>query len=133
MASVIVEIQDIQNRYDGGDLTERYSVDYLNTQIADAVDYADTAWSVSIESRLTSGALPPGRYKRIIADAVLRVVRNPDGFTTEGDGTYSYGKRADVASGSLFFSPNDIAHLTGITGQSMPGTVGIGMDRGWHS
>lgn len=132
MASVTVEFADVQERYSGGDLTLEFDAKYLENQVADAVDYADTEWSALIESRLTTGALTERRYKRIIADAVLRVIRNPDGFTTEGDGTYSYGKRADVASGSLFFSPRDIAHLTGIMGTSMPGTVGIGLDRGWH-
>lgn len=38
---------------------------------------------------------------RIEADAVLRVLRNPDGYREESDGDYSYGRIAAVAAGYL--------------------------------
>ena len=130
MASVQVSIDDVQNRYEGV-LRDRFTDEYLETQISDAVDYADARWSAKIESRLAAGVLTEGLYKRVIADAVLRVVRNPAGLASENDGGYGYATRATVASGNLWFTSADEATLTGSAGQTMLGTVGIGLDRGW--
>jgi len=132
MASVEVTVADLQSRWEGGNLTDQFENGYLEQQIEDAVDDADTRWSALIESRLTTGALKPGRYKRIIADAVFRVIRNPEGFTSENNAGYGYGKNAQVASGALWFTAGDIALLTGETGAAAPGTFGIGIDRGWR-
>ena len=131
MASVLVTQDDVANRYDGV-LLEEFLPVYIQTQIADAVDYADSRWSALIESRLASGVLTPNLYKRTIADAVLRVVRNPGGLASENEGGYGYSTRANVASGNLWFTPDDVATLCGATTSVMPGTVGIGLDRGWR-
>lgn len=37
----------------------------------------------------------------IEADAVLRLVRNPEGYTSETDGTYTYQMQADLSAGKL--------------------------------
>ncbi|QGJ91312.1 head-to-tail adaptor [Mycobacterium phage Bachome] len=37
----------------------------------------------------------------IEADAVLRLVRNPEGYLSETDGTYTYQLQADLTSGKL--------------------------------
>jgi len=37
----------------------------------------------------------------IEADAVLRLVRNPEGYLSETDGVYSYQIQADLSSGKL--------------------------------
>lgn len=37
----------------------------------------------------------------IEADAVLRLVRNPEGYISETDGVYTYQLQADLTSGSL--------------------------------
>ncbi|BBX09493.1 Gp19/Gp15/Gp42 family protein [Mycolicibacterium aichiense] len=37
----------------------------------------------------------------IEADAVLRLVRNPEGYMSETDGSYMYQLRTDLASGKL--------------------------------
>ncbi|AHG23800.1 head-tail adaptor Ad1 [Mycobacterium phage EagleEye] len=37
----------------------------------------------------------------IEADSVLRLVRNPEGYLSETDGTYTYQMRADLAGGKL--------------------------------
>lgn len=37
----------------------------------------------------------------IEADAVLRLVRNPEGYTSETDGTYTYQLSADLSAGRL--------------------------------
>lgn len=130
MASVIVSKEDVAARYDG-DLLSEFTELYVTTQIADAVDYADSRWLDQINSRLASGKLTANLYKRTISDAVLRVMRNPGGLASENEGGYGYSTRANVASGNLWFTDDDIANLIGAQGSALPGTVGIGLDRGW--
>jgi hypothetical protein len=126
VASVKVEREDVANRFDG-DMSQFRDV-YVTTQIGDAVDYADAMWGDFIESRLTSGALPASVYKRVISDAVLRVMRNPDGYASENEGGYGYATRATVASGNLWFTDQDVSVLTGNLGGSLSvGTVAVGI------
>jgi hypothetical protein len=101
--------------------------------VADAVALADDRWRVKIESRLASGTLSPDSYKRIIANAVLRVLRNPEGYSSENEGGYGNSRRATVASGDLWFTGDEIEQLTGISPKpsSVPGTISIGLDSGW--
>ena len=131
MASVPVTKEDVAKRYDG-DLLSEFSETYIETQIADAVDYADSRWSALIESRLASGTLTPNLYLRTISDAVLRVARNPGGLASENEGGYGYSTRANVASGNLWFTADDIANLCGVVSGLTVGTIGIGLDRGWR-
>ncbi|MFL1441823.1 Gp19/Gp15/Gp42 family protein [Nocardiopsis protaetiae] len=51
---------------------------------------------------------------QVEANAVLRVIRNPDGFRQETDGNYSYTVSAAVASGHLFVMDSEWA-LLGVT------------------
>jgi hypothetical protein len=131
MASVTVEVSDVAARYEG-DLESEFRSDYISTQITDAVALADAHWGDAINSRLSSGALPATVYKRIIANAVLRVLRNPEGYTSENEGGYGNSRRVVVASGDLWFTEEEAAQLSGISaGGPGPGTVGIALDRGW--
>jgi hypothetical protein len=131
MASVTVSSDDVAKRYEG-DLSSEFREDYVAEKIADAVDLADTRWGAAINSRLLSGALTERTYKRVICDAVLRVLRNPDGWVSESEGGASGSRRASVASGDLWFTEADEEKLTGIlNGPAAPGTVSIGLDRGW--
>ena len=122
MASVKVEYDDVAKRYEG-DLG-RFSKEFVETQISDAVDYADARWGSFVEALLAAKVLTSGLYQRVIADAVLRVLRNPQGLASEGDGGYSYTTRATVASGNLWFTQDDIELLSGtVTQVVMPGTI----------
>jgi hypothetical protein len=44
---------------------------------------------------------------QIEADAVLRLVRNPEGYISETDGNYTYMLRQDLSSGTLDVLPGD--------------------------
>jgi len=133
MASIpTVTFRDVDNRYLEGNLEDRYDQAKVEVQIQDAVDYALSRWRARITSRLATGKLTPNLYKRVIADAVLRVTRNPEGYASEGDGGYNYALRAQVASGNLWFTDEDIATLAGAQIVSTPGTIGLGLDRGWR-
>jgi uncharacterized protein YcaQ len=43
----------------------------------------------------------------IEAEAVLRLIRNPEGYLSEGDGTYSYQFNRETASGRLEILPEE--------------------------
>jgi hypothetical protein len=45
--------------------------------------------------------------KQVESDAVLRLVRNPEGYLSETDGDYTYMLRQDLASGVLELLPPD--------------------------
>ena len=132
MASVSVEIAEIRKRYEG-DLDAEFREDYVAEKLADAVDLADTHWRAAIESRLSSGALTARTYRRVISECVLRVLRNPEGWVTESEGGASGSRRPSVASGDLWLTEKDEEDLTGVKkkGANVPGTVSIGLDRGW--
>lgn len=132
MASTpIVSFDDVASRYLEGDLEDQFSRQQVDTQIADAVDYVAGRWGTSITSRLSGGQLTVNLYKRVIANAVLRVLRNPEGYTSESEGGYSYGLRATVSSGDLWFTDDEIAMLSGAGDTLAPGSFGIGLDWGW--
>lgn len=64
-----------------------------------------------------------------VADAVLRVVRNPGGYTNESQGNYSYGMNQRVASGDIWYPDNELAELGCNSG--MPRTTRVGLTPGW--
>lgn len=133
MASVTVEVSDVVKRYLEGDLLSEFTSDQVQTQITDAVDWSDSRWLALINGRLASGALTANLYQRTIADAVLRVMRNPGGLASENEGGYGYSTRLAVASGNLWFTNDDVETLTGIrtSPSSSPGMIKVGLDRGW--
>lgn len=54
-----------------------------------------------LDAQVTAGTIDQGILVMVEADAVLRLVRNPDGYTNEQDGNYSYSIDQSVASGRL--------------------------------
>lgn len=123
---VDITTTDLQNRFEG-DISQ-WSELYLTTQIADAEAFIATMVPASTV-RLANGRLSEQMYKRVVADVVFRVLRNPGGFTSEGDGSYNYSRSAVVASGNLWLTANDLKVLTGTT--MAVGTIGMRVDRGW--
>ena len=101
---------------------------YVESRIRHTVSKLKTRFGTRIAARLASSQLEEDLYKDTVAEAVLRVVRNPEGFTTEQQGNYSYGLRAAVASGYLMFTAENMLDLLG---ESSPviGTYTIGDHR----
>lgn len=72
----------------------------------------------TLDTRVSSGALDVDDLIQIEAEAVLRLVRNPEGYLSESDGNYTYMLRSDLASGRLEILPEEWEVL-GITRSRM--------------
>ncbi len=132
MASMpVVSFDDVAGRYLEGNLGDQFTRQQVEMQILDAVDYTAGRWGTTLTTRISDGRLTANLYKRVIANAVLRVLRNPEGYTSESEGGYSYGLRSTVSSGDLWFTDDEVAILSGADQTVGPGTIGIGLDRGW--
>ncbi|QXC45212.1 Gp19/Gp15/Gp42 family protein [Rhodococcus qingshengii] len=61
--------------------------------------------------RIAAGDIGEADVVDIEADAVLRVVRNPDGYLSETDGGYTYQLQSDLSSGKLTITDEEWAIL----------------------
>lgn len=62
---------------------------------------------VDIGAALGLGTFLEEDIIQIEADAVLRLIRNPEGYLSESDGDYTYMLRQDLASGRLEIFPDE--------------------------
>ncbi len=62
-------------------------------------------------AQVTAGDIAEADVIDIEADAVLRVVRNADGYVSEGDGNYTYQLSREAADNSLRLLPSEWAVL----------------------
>lgn len=124
-----VTVQDVQDRTEF-DLEARFPETYLQTLIADVVALIVDECP-RVPQRLASGTLSANNYKRVVADAVKRIVRNPDGMASESEGGYSYSTSAVVASGTYWLTDRDRRTLNGIPTGTVYGSVSLGIDGGW--
>lgn len=87
----------------------------------------------TIPARIASGKLDQDLVKDKVIDAVLRVVRNPQGIDTEGEGDYNIKLRNTVASGDLWYQEKDLLQLGWISPKSRdrPRTVHAKATPGW--
>lgn len=105
-----------------------FKPEYVESLAKSAVLTLQARWGSVIQKRLDSGVLDPHLYQQVIANAVLRIVNNPQGYTMEQAGAYQYQMRATVASGYLFFTEDELDTLLGINRKSrLPGTIGVGL------
>ncbi len=124
-----VTVQDVQDRTEF-DLETRFSETYLQTLIADVVALIVDECP-RVPQRLAAGTLTANNYKRVVADAVKRILRNPDGMASESEGGYSYSTSAVVASGTYWLTDRDRRTLNGIVTGAVYGSVSLGVDGGW--
>lgn len=66
----------------------------------------------SVDSRITAATLDPELVAGVVADAVIRVLRNPDGKVQESIDDYTYRRADAVADGSLYLTASEIASLS---------------------
>lgn len=60
-----------------------------------------------LDDQIAAGDLDEDDVTDIEAESVLRLVRNPEGYTSESDGTYSYQFNRETASGRLEILPSE--------------------------
>ncbi len=60
-----------------------------------------------LDTKIDSGEIARADVVDIEADAVTRVVRNPEGLLSENDGTYGYQFDRDLSSGKLEILPEE--------------------------
>jgi hypothetical protein len=133
MASAEMSLFELKDRYES-DLNVRFTDEYLEVKLADAIALI-AGEHPTVATRLASGVLLEANYKRVVADTVFRVIRNPGGFASEGEGGVSYQLRAAVASGEMWLTDRDIKTLTGRMPsdktKAAPGSVSLGIEKGW--
>lgn len=60
-----------------------------------------------LEAKISAGEIDVDDVVQVEADAVLRVVRNPDGNVSETDGTYTYQRGYEADPGKLVIRPDE--------------------------
>lgn len=65
----------------------------------------------TIAEQILDGTLLEADVVQVEADAVLRLIRNPEGYLSETDGNYTYMLRADLATGQMAITAEDWATL----------------------
>lgn len=89
---------DVQDRL-GRHLTED-EASQVETLLSDT-EILIKAKIPDLDDKIADGDLDQSTVIMVEASAVARLMRNPDGYTTESDGTYSYQINWRLASGSL--------------------------------
>lgn len=64
-----------------------------------------------LDDQISDGDIDEDDVIQVEADAVLRLVRNPEGYLSESDGDYTYMMRQDIATGRLEILPEEWAIL----------------------
>ena len=68
-----------------------------------------------LADKILDGTILQEAVVMVESDMVLRLVRNPDGYSQETDGNYSYTLHSEIASGRLSVLPHEWA-LLGVRG-----------------
>ena len=89
---------DVQSRL--GRELDTAETDLVTVRLADA-ERMIRRRVPDLDNQVTAGTIDAEDVKQIQAEAVLRLVRNPEGYTSESDGNYSYQFSSQAASGKL--------------------------------
>lgn len=60
-----------------------------------------------LDDQITDETIDVEDVKQVESEAVLRLVRNPDGYLSETDGNYTYMLRQDLSTGKLEILPEE--------------------------
>ncbi|QTR37007.1 hypothetical protein J8670_12990 [Mycobacterium tuberculosis] len=94
----IATATDVENRW-VRELSEE-ETRLVNTRLADAERMIRRRIK-DLDDKIDAGDIDPEDVKQVEADMVLRLLRNPEGFTQETDGNYTYMLHQQLASGKL--------------------------------
>ena len=128
MAVVLPDVtyDDVVDSYEGDDPTELGSQRYIEKMIRKSIGRLKSRFGTRISRRLQSGALDVDTFKDTVAEAVLRIARNPEGFRMEQEGNYQYQLNTAVAAGYLWFTSDNMLDLLGESSSPI-GTAVIGV------
>jgi len=79
----------------------------------------------------TGAGIDPLFVKDKVLNAVIRVLRNPEGFQSETEGEYSYRMNRTEASANVWFTKEELADLGYGTATAKPRTVFASTRYGW--
>lgn len=94
--------QDVEDRL-GRDLDDS-EAQIVNARLDDVEEIIKSRIP-DLDAKILDGSVSERLVIMVEADAILRLVRNPDGYSQETDGNYSYSLSRDVASGKLEILP----------------------------
>lgn len=110
----IATVDDVQDRY-GPELTDEEK--RLAKTLLNDVEVKIRRRARNLVARATADPDWREAVVAVEANAVLRVLRNPEGYRQEVEGNYSYSLSAAVASGHLFVMDSEWDDL-GLSGRA---------------
>jgi hypothetical protein len=118
---------DVLPKHYEGDLSQ-FKDEFVQARLDEVVDKVENRYGSLVAGRLRSGRLKARLYEAVICRLATRVYRNPEGYRSETEGSYQYNLSAAVASGTIWFTDDDIHDLTGTSPKGSPivGTVRVG-------
>lgn len=126
MALPSMEVDELADRAEDPATVHALPEKFVEGLIRQAITRIETRSPTRVAARLASGALDDDAYKDVIARVVMRIVRNPEGYVSETEGTYTYQLRAATGSGVLQVTDDDLIDLTGAKARMTRGTLHVG-------
>lgn len=81
----------------------------------------------TIPARILDGTLDTDLVRGAVEDIVLRVIRNPNGYSSEQAGEFSYRIDRAVASGRIEITPDDVQDLLPVSRARGIGSFRVGV------
>lgn len=87
-------------------------------ETTNAEAFLDDAWSLllaqrpTLEADLTAGTIAEANVIRVVCAMVLRVLKNPDGFSSETIDDYTYRRDDSLSGGLLYVTSDELADIT---------------------
>ena len=85
---------------------ETETVDLIEARLGDA-ERKIKRRIPDLDDKITGGDIDVEDLKQVEADMVLRLVRNPEGYISESDGSYTYMLHQELATGKLTVEPEE--------------------------
>lgn len=106
--SVWASVADVEAVYEG-EVPDRAAA------LLDRAEVLLASLVPTIAARITAATLDPELVRMTVVDAVIRVLRNPRGYSWEREGDYSYGMPLnvgkDAGTGGVMFHPSELERL----------------------
>lgn len=111
---VYASVADVQVRWIDPvlDLTDAGDQQRVQALLDEAHDELSLKVS-DVETRITEGKTTPGRVKRVLVAAVIRVLDNPRGYLGEraGETGFYFGAGSNVRDGQIQFTREELTRL----------------------